>query len=547
MEKPQIPVLVFLTLWNCEELNTQNVTFYNINKSWKDAVNFCSRNGGVLESNITLLKEEITDLTKDGKNNIDDVWFGKYRLLTNWTYIRGCFLLNGVFEHFVIEHSNAAELQCQLVCDKYTFYSLKGTDCYCIGDIDSFVRRKNCNCVGCYKVWEHLLPDYGTADADKNNKCIAASECLAENHLKRSYEKCNKNYDVTCDNDAELNYTYPKYKDAADECERQGSFIKWHSDNLCVTNRNSIHQYWTSGTRKMKTFLLRKAYSTEHLQLQTCFKLDNDHEQKKVDNCNYKFSFFCRFGTDEDKGDMKSIPKQQKVQSDDSGSIAAGIVTSIIALIVVISVLVFIHRRRLSRKKPTIYESQKNSRLQDTVGLPSNYDPTSEAPIYNELDADNFDPQNAKLNCSRGVSNITYDQVNSKNIPKPQNGNQSANNSILTNLNSVELQRKDGQNEYEMAKVINVNGNSSEVAMSSDYCLAKPISSNTEEESDPYEINKDYDHLNNVKKKEDPITKVYDHLPTTVTDDPTYDHSHLNSASDNGDYYDHFKNDGDYD
>lgn len=72
----------------------QNVTFYNITKSWKDAVNFCLRNGGVLESNVTLLNEEITDLQEEDTMNIVDVWFGKYELLTNWTYIRGLYQSN---------------------------------------------------------------------------------------------------------------------------------------------------------------------------------------------------------------------------------------------------------------------------------------------------------------------------------------------------------------------------------------------------------------------------------------------------------------------
>ncbi|XP_052097067.1 uncharacterized protein LOC127732056 isoform X8 [Mytilus californianus] len=540
MEKRTVLVSVFLTLWKCEELTMQNVTFQNTKQTWKSAANFCSGKGGVLESNVTFLREQ-----NEFKKR--DVWLGKFRTLTNWTYIRGCYLINGNFQSFELELSNTAELQCQMLCDKYKFYSIKEADCYCIVNISSFVRSTDCNCVGCYKVWEHRLPNFGTAE--RNQECIATIKCDS-GQFERSYENCNKNLNVICDNDAELGYGYGNYQAAAEECERRGSFIKWHSDNLCVLP-GRLPEYWTSGTRHIETFLIRKAYLTENLQPDTCFILSYDGREKK-NNCNEERFFFCRFGTDDDKGDLISIPKlsiaeQKNVQSDNSGSIAAGIVTSIIALIVVISVLVFIHRRRLSRKKPTIYESQKNSRLQDTVGLPSNYDPTSEAPIYNELDADNFDPQNAKLNCSRGVSNITYDQVNSKNIPKPQNGNQSANNSILTNLNSVELQRKDGQNEYEMAKVINVNGNSSEGANFSNYCLAKPITSSTEEELDPYDINKDYDHLNNVKKKEDQITKVYDHLPTTVTDDPTYDHSHLKSASVIGDYYDHFKNDGDHD
>lgn len=173
--------------------------------------------------------------------------------------------------------------------------------------------------------------------------------------------------------------------------------------------------------------------------------------------------------------------------------------------------------------------------------MPSNHE-ISKAPIYHEIDNENFGPRSGKLNSSRAVNNITYDQTpNSKNV------NQSADSSILTNLNSIEHQRKVGQTEYDMPKVINVTGNFSEGANSSNYCLAEPIATNTEEELNPYDINKDYDHLNNVKRKEDPITKVYDHLPTTVTDDPTYDHSNLKSALDNEDFYDHFKNEEDND
>ncbi|VDI52495.1 Hypothetical predicted protein [Mytilus galloprovincialis] len=281
---------------------------------------------------------------------------------------------------------------------------------------------------------------------------------------------------------------------------------------------------------------------TENLQPEECYILKEDGREDDEDCYTDTKLFFCRFGTDEDKGDIISIPDlsmtpQTSVQSVDSGSIAAGIITSIIVVIVVIAVLVLIHRRRLSRRKPTSHESPNNSRLQDTVGLPSNHE-ISKAPIYHEIDTENFGPRSGKLNCSRAVNNITYDKTpNSKNV------NQSANSSILTNLNSIEHQRKVGQTEYDIPKVINVTGSSSE----GNYCLAEPISTNTEEESDPYDINKDYDHLNNVMKKEDPITKVYDHLPTAVTDDPTYDHSNLKSALNNDDYYDHFKNEEDND
>ncbi|CAC5381138.1 unnamed protein product [Mytilus coruscus] len=513
MDQFQILVSVFLTLWKSEELTMQHVTFSNTKKSWKSAVNHCSLKGGVLESNVTLLREQ-----DEFKTTGEDVWIGKLKTLTNWTYIRGCYSINGNLQHFQLELSNTVQLQCQMLCVKYKFYSVKAAVCYCIENISSFVRSANCNCVGCYKVWEHQLPDFGTAD--KKSKCIASFSCDGEN-FERRYRRCSEKNYVICDNDVELGYVYDDYKAAAKECERQGSFIKWHSDNLC--NSTGLPKYWTSGTRHYETFVIKKAYFIENLQPDKCFKLKDDEKEKEETDCNDKqLNFFCRFEKSEDAS----------VQSDDSGNIAAGTVTAIIVVIAVISVLVFIHRRWLSRKKPTSHESQNNICLQVTVGLPSNNE-TSKAPVYHEIDSENFGTHSGKLNSSRAVNNITYDQ--------------SANSYNLTNLNSIAHQQKDDKNDYDMAKVINVSGNFSEGANSSNYCLAKPMTNNTEEESDPYDINKDYDHLNNVIKKEDPITKVYDHLPTTNTEDPTYDHSNLTSASDNGDYYDHFKIDGNHD
>lgn len=65
----------------------QNVTFHNLKQTWKNAANFCSSNGGVLESNATLLGEH-----DEFKNFRKSVWLGKFRTLTNWTFIRGSFI-----------------------------------------------------------------------------------------------------------------------------------------------------------------------------------------------------------------------------------------------------------------------------------------------------------------------------------------------------------------------------------------------------------------------------------------------------------------------
>ncbi|XP_076083338.1 uncharacterized protein LOC143054268 [Mytilus galloprovincialis] len=342
MDTLQFLVTVFLILLKFEESTMQNLTFYNTPKTWKYAANFCSHKGGVLESNVTLLKE-----LDEFKSANEDVWIGKFKTLTNWTYIQGCYSINGEFQHFKLELDKTLELQCQMLCEKYKFYSIKEEDCYCIANISSFVRNTNCTCVGCYKVWEHRLLDFGSAN--RRDKCIAVDGCVT-GKLKRSYETCTTVYYVTCDNGAELGYIHnDDYHAAAEDCERRGSFIKWYSNSSCVAT--SIPQYWTSGTRSTEIFLLRKPYFTENFQPEECYILkENGGDGKK--NCNEDLRFVCRFETDEDEGNMISIPNlstppQKRVQSDDSGNIAAGIVTSIIVVIAVISVLVFIYLRRI--------------------------------------------------------------------------------------------------------------------------------------------------------------------------------------------------------
>lgn len=158
--------------------------------------------------------------------------------------------------------------------------------------------------------------------------------------------------------------------------------------------------------------------------------------------------------------------------------------------------------------------------------------------VYNEIEVENCSLHNGKFKYPQTVNNITYDYAQSNCTPKFPNDNQRAKHSILATIQSNEFNYKERQNEYEMAKVHNITKDSSN---SNNGCLAKPITSSKEEESDPYDINRDYDHLNNVSKKEEQITNVYDHLPKAFTDDPTYDHFNLKSFSDNGDFYDHFK------
>ncbi|CAC5424330.1 unnamed protein product [Mytilus coruscus] len=543
MDNRQHLLLVFIALLTCDQgLTALNLTFFHEEMSWKKAADFCSKHNGVLESNALLVMKKIETI------DVKDVWFGKYEVYSQWAYIRGCFLINGNLTNFTIKHSD--EFQCQNLCDNYTFYTVQETQCYCTDDISTFERKTDCDCSGCYRVWEHKLTTYHYEHTDEEHECITAT--CRRNQTRRSYRSCEHNFFVTCDNNRNLKYSYNNHTTASTECYRNGSFIKWYQDDFCNLN-NASNPFWTSGRRLKHIFHLNKSDDIHNGELHRCFKLQRDDDDKRKseedeEDCNKMYPFVCSFGLTEDDDDTAfnsttSIPPEKNVQSEITASIAAGVIVSIIAVIAVILVLLFIHRQRLTKKKPTIHESQNSSHVQDTIGFHSNHK-TSHAPVYNEIDGEDLSRNNRKFKYPQTVNNITYNQANSNIIPKPQNVYHSVNITSEANSESNELNSKSGKNKYGMVKVQNVTGNSADVDNSSNYCLAKPISSNTEEESDSYDINRDYDHLHNVKKKEDMKTTVYDHLPTAVTEDPTYDHSNFKSASDNEGYYDHFKIDG---
>lgn len=86
---------------------------------------------------------------------------------------------------------------------------------------------------------------------------------------------------------------------------------------------------------------------------------------------------------------------------------------------------------------------------------------------------------------------------------------------------------------------IGYNSNSlPNATISGDYCLAKPIPNPGE--IDPYTDNADYDHLGNVKNRDDYTLKVYDHVPNIIDSDVTYDHSTITTCKSESDNYDHF-------
>ncbi|XP_076083337.1 uncharacterized protein LOC143054267 [Mytilus galloprovincialis] len=522
MDTFQFLVSVFLILLKCEEFTMQNVTFSNGKKSWKDAVHHCSVRGGVLESNITLLREQ--DEFKNVIENDQQMWIGKFKTLTNWTYIRGCYVINGNFQHFDLEPSKTMELQCQMLCDKYKFYSIKGADCYCIANISLFVRSKNCNCVGCYKVWEHQLPVFGSDDGI--SKCIATTSCDGEN-FRRDYKRCGQIdniLQVICDNDADLGYIYENYQDAADHCERQGSFIKWHS----ICNSTDLPGYWTSGTRHDETFVIRKAYFTENLQPKNCFILKkNGGEEKK--NCDDDFRFFCRFETDEDKGDIISIPNlsmspKTTVQSDNSRGIIIGIVVSIIVVIlIIVGTLVFMIRRIRSRNLlslSTIVKDEPSTRRTDSSTVTAAYeelnktdkDKSTHCQSYDQLQSVNIADTAIKTNTKNSIE----EESKYETIEKPSEKYSNALTAEYEQLKQTEIVKTTNVYDplhYTRVKDDPTNARSNNSVSREEHRTYE--TSQTENETDTNGVPLEYEQLDITKT--DTSTKAYDQLHVTHT------------------------------
>ena len=51
--------------------------------SWNNATSYCFDNGGVLESNVTIVQKYSRNITNK------DVWIGSYKVLTDWAGIWG--------------------------------------------------------------------------------------------------------------------------------------------------------------------------------------------------------------------------------------------------------------------------------------------------------------------------------------------------------------------------------------------------------------------------------------------------------------------------
>ena len=69
--------------------------------SWNNATSYCFDNGGILESNETIVQKYSRNITNK------DVWIGSYKVLTDWAGIWG--KLNILYIKYLL-HDSVIEL-----------------------------------------------------------------------------------------------------------------------------------------------------------------------------------------------------------------------------------------------------------------------------------------------------------------------------------------------------------------------------------------------------------------------------------------------------
>ncbi|VDI23987.1 Hypothetical predicted protein [Mytilus galloprovincialis] len=348
---------------------------------------------------------------------------------------------------------------------------------------------------------EELDPYTTDTDYDhlNNVKKQEMSDVKVYDHLKNATES-DPTYDHA-DNGVELKDNYEDYMAAADECSRQGSFIKWYPDNFCETHDLQL-LYWTSETRHIRIFHIRKSYTIENLKLQKCVMLEDDDDEEKEKPCdrnNNKYPYFFH----------------------NIMVLAAVIATLVVGISVT---TVFVLKRKFQTKKRSESCEKQISNLRHNSTQILMHDNSN----YTDIDIIREDSFEQEVVITRYIDSgkITNDDT------------------IL----SREIFKKDGMpnSDYQIVRkhFNNIENNTntvSPVASSSSTINTVSTIQPTKKVTDANILtnNSDYDHLNDFKKHSIHEGKVYDHVMTVRDSDRTYDNFRINNTNTKDENYDH--------
>ncbi|XP_076084792.1 uncharacterized protein LOC143055517 [Mytilus galloprovincialis] len=522
----------FLFFWKCGQVNGSQTK----KNTWKEAVLDCYGSNSFLESNVTILKNYMRNNTE-----VKSIWVGGFEALLPWIEIRGCYIIpytrNSLNRDELITENPAL---CQLKCMKrqYFAYNQLIKRCVCFDQQNTVEKESlnpsicnecslqgNCNIYAvAYKVSDMSVKDNyydclsyqcespGAMPIFNETQCtkVRKSYCRDGSSAVGSTDQTFFQYNTNCQ---EKNFKYPLL----------------HSENpvnLCNVSKLKVPgiHIWVGVYRQRlhidkfdKTVL--QAFKHISKYISKCQHLQMN-DVARPQNCENQVQYICTSDS--------AIGETDNQRS----GIIAGTLTSILVIVVVVVVVVIIYRRRFMSKAPKLNDkrSKENKHRNNvcdgqfhetsvTLGPYSFAKPLSDNNVRREKAAEDENEYSRIVSAVFAASNKNEETNNCNANP--------GYNDVQMNYNKTNpIGYKDSSNSLPNATI------------SGDYCLAKPIPNPGE--IDPYTDNADYDHLGNVKNRDNYTEKVYDHVPNIIDSDETYDHSTITICKSESDNYDHF-------
>ncbi|XP_071143400.1 uncharacterized protein [Mytilus edulis] len=374
-----IGISSLFTICNCDK--GFNLTFYNESKTWSDAKDFCFVNGGILETDETIIKTD-HDYTKEHVK----LWLGTFSMITPWAGVFGCYLWNadGRIESTGNDFQNKEECQIRCPQSNYEFFVFKGESCYCFTSEKlphDEISPKNCSdstetdYVFIYK--QNIGP---TIDRDWNDTytCITLECKNSGRHRFFTAENCDSMYNALCENTKKISAI--NFYNSTKFCENEDSYVRWDPSSSCSNSKESFDsKYWTSITRSKQMFRVTAYDENITLMPSQCKGIETSEDGNKFVgpsfvSCKQLRSFYCRYDS---LPLINSTPNESPghnvtMELPDNGHVTRYIIPGAIAgttlLAIIVGVVIFVFRQRSTERKSDVRQDVQRSNNAEQIG-----------------------------------------------------------------------------------------------------------------------------------------------------------------------------------
>ncbi|XP_052097049.1 uncharacterized protein LOC127732049 isoform X2 [Mytilus californianus] len=531
--------------------------------TWIDAALHCYDQHTILENNVTILTDYISE-----SNSVESLWIGSFVAWLPWIEIRGCYNISAdmdtVTDIFNVDDPAVCQVKCMKTWKRniqYFGFNQHQHRCVCFEDTrlvsEVSGNASLCSNVSAVRTYDRFVDVYKVFNRSVSNSTDEDNFCLARNCSSietptYSQSKCGSYFKAYCRNKEEAYSGTMTFITLFANCNiRHFAYPLLHSDTICNKKQpgDSTVMYWVGVYRqKLNITDLDKLDYTDFANIKThiskfsCLSYKNNN----TDFCNQSttHNFMCK-SVDELStiNHVSTMPTfvtsdTHTVMTDTEESsfgieyrLIIGVTVSITAVMLIIAVILVLISRKIHRRNQPI--SRTLSKGESTSKLNQYESENILEGHYNDIDISNGDycsanpvSDNIVNNDGIGDEESTYvratsgvydklNEVSNRKIPT-KNPNQKASEiegvkmEVFTLTSNIAIDKK--------CEIDTLNS-----AMSSDYCIAKPITDT--HKLDNSLDNADYVQLDNVEKDES--AKAYDQWQITQEEDtdPTYDHS----------------------